>query len=120
MAIIKRRCKRGLVTAYRYKSPTHCRKGRLSCRESAACQRLDEFVADDINDYDVSRDVPHLHATSQLSAYLTIGTISPRLCYLQASKVQEKLHGNDGDNEDIDRWISELAWRDFLSSCAGR
>ncbi len=81
--------------------------------ESAACQRLDEFVADDINDYDVSRDVPHLHATSQLSAYLTIGTISPRLCYLQASKVQEKLHGNDGDNEDIDRWISELAWRDF-------
>ncbi|PKH64245.1 deoxyribodipyrimidine photolyase [Psychrobacter sp. 4Dc] len=81
--------------------------------ESAACQRLEAFVDDDINDYDVSRDVPHLHATSQLSAYLTIGSISPRLCYLQASKAQEKLHGNDGDNEDINRWISELAWRDF-------
>ena len=81
--------------------------------ESAACQRLEAFVDDDINNYDVSRDVPHLHATSQLSAYLTIGSISPRLCYLQASKAQEKLHGNDGDNEDINRWISELAWRDF-------
>ena len=81
--------------------------------ESAACQRLEAFIDDDINDYDVSRDIPHLHATSQLSAYLTIGSISPRLCYLQASKAQEKLHGNDGDNEDINRWISELAWRDF-------
>jgi len=81
--------------------------------ESAACQRVEAFVADDINDYDVSRDVPHLHATSQLSAYLTIGAVSPRFCYLQASKAQQKLHGNDGDNEDINRWISELAWRDF-------
>jgi len=81
--------------------------------EPAAFQRLEAFVDDDINNYDVSRDVPHLHATSQLSAYLTIGSVSPRLCYLQASKAQEKLHGNDGDNEDINRWISELAWRDF-------
>lgn len=81
--------------------------------ETAACQRLNDFIADDIDDYDISRDTPSLEATSQLSAYLTIGVISPRLCYLQASLVQEKLHGNDGDNEDINRWISELAWRDF-------
>ena len=81
--------------------------------EVAACHRLDQFIADDINNYDVSRDVPSLHATSQLSAYLTIGVISPRLCYLQAAKAQEQLHGNDSDNEDINRWISELAWRDF-------
>ena len=81
--------------------------------EVAACHRLDQFVADDIYNYDVSRDVPSLHATSQLSAYLTIGVISPRLCYLQAANAQEQLHGNDGDNEDINRWISELAWRDF-------
>lgn len=81
--------------------------------EVTACHRLDQFVADDINDYNVSRDVPSLHATSQLSAYLTIGAISPRLCYLQAIKAQASLHGNDGDNDDINRWISELAWRDF-------
>jgi deoxyribodipyrimidine photo-lyase len=81
--------------------------------EDAAIQRLKEFVAEDIEDYDVSRDKPILQGTSHLSAYLTIGAISPRLCYLQAAQAQEKLHGNDSDNEDINRWISELAWRDF-------
>ncbi|MEJ6066956.1 deoxyribodipyrimidine photo-lyase [Psychrobacter sp. 16-Bac2893] len=87
--------------------------------EVAACHRLEHFIADDINNYDVSRDVPSLQATSQLSAYLTIGTISPRLCYLQATQALGELHRNDGDNfdngdnNDINRWISELAWRDF-------
>ena len=87
--------------------------------EVTACHRLDQFIADDINNYDVSRDVPSLQATSQLSTYLTIGAISPRLCYLQATQALGELHGNDGDNfdsgdnNDINRWISELAWRDF-------
>lgn len=84
-----------------------------SAGEHEACQRLAAFISDDIDNYDISRDVPSLEATSQLSAYLTIGAISPRLCYLQAREAQEKLHGNDGDNDDINRWISELAWRDF-------
>lgn len=93
--------------------------------ENKACQRLEDFITDDIVNYDISRDVPSLHATSQLSAYLTIGAISPRLCYLQAIKALEKLQGNDSDNfnsadgfdksdnNDINHWISELAWRDF-------
>ncbi|MDN5693821.1 MAG: deoxyribodipyrimidine photo-lyase [Psychrobacter sp.] len=93
--------------------------------EGAARQRLEDFIADDIDNYDISRDVPNLQATSQLSAYLTIGAISPRLCYLQATKALERLQGNDNDNfdsfdkpdksdnNDINRWISELAWRDF-------
>ena len=93
--------------------------------EGAACKRLEDFIADDIDNYDISRDVPNLQATSQLSAYLTIGAISPRLCYLQATKALERLQDNDSDNfdsfdksdrsdnNDINRWISELAWRDF-------
>ena len=87
--------------------------------EGAACKRLEDFIADDIDNYDVSRDVPSLQATSQLSTYLTIGAISPRLCYLQATQALGKLRRNDGDNfdsgdnNDINRWISELAWRDF-------
>ena len=87
--------------------------------EVTACHRLEHFIADDINNYDVSRDVPSLQATSQLSTYLTIGAISPRLCYLQATQALGKLRRNDGDNfdsgdnNDINRWISELAWRDF-------
>ena len=90
----------------------HARKA-YPAGEVAACHRLEQFIAEDIDNYDVSRDVPSLQATSQLSAYLTIGSISPRLCYLQATTALEKLHGNDSDNEDINRWISELAWRDF-------
>ena len=90
----------------------HVRKA-YPAGEVAACHRLDQFITEDIDNYDVSRDVPSLQATSQLSAYLTIGSISPRLCYLQATTALEKLHGNDSDNEDINRWISELAWRDF-------
>jgi len=92
--------------------------------EIEACHRLDQFIATDIDNYDVSRDVPSLHATSQLSAYLTIGSISARHCYLQATKALNNQHlsaqadkgdqNNDqGDNTDINRWISELAWRDF-------
>ncbi|WP_352337185.1 FAD-binding domain-containing protein [Psychrobacter sp. 16-MNA-CIBAN-0192] len=96
--------------------------------ENAACQRLDAFIADDIDNYDVSRDVPSLQATSQLSAYLTIGAISPRLCYLKATEAlqdfnkdntnsfdasSENNSDNSSDNNDINRWISELAWRDF-------
>ncbi|WP_367107236.1 deoxyribodipyrimidine photo-lyase [uncultured Psychrobacter sp.] len=81
--------------------------------EHAACQRLQQFTSDDINDYNLSRDKPSLQGTSHMSAYLTIGAISARECYLQANSAQEKLHGNDSDNEDINRWISELAWRDF-------
>ena len=87
--------------------------------EVTACHRLEHFIADDIDNYDVSRDVPSLQATSQLSTYLTIGAISPRLCYLQATQALGKLRRNDGDNfdsgdnNDINRWISELAWRDF-------
>ena len=88
---------------------THAR-GAYPAGETAACHRLDQFIAEDIVSYDVSRDVPSLQATSQLSAYLAMGSISARHCYLQAVKA---LQGNDSDNNAINRWISELAWRDF-------
>ncbi|CAM4116140.1 deoxyribodipyrimidine photo-lyase [Psychrobacter arenosus] len=88
--------------------------------ELAACHRLDNFVAEDINDYDISRDRPALDATSHLSAYLTIGAISPRRCYLQAQKALHAAANSDNSSSknknsstDIQRWISELAWRDF-------
>ena len=48
-----------------------------------------------------------------MSAYLTIGVISARQCYLAAVNAHEQLQDNASDNNDINRWISELAWRDF-------
>ena len=106
---------------------THARND-YSAGETAAFKRLDAFIADDIDNYDVSRDVPSLQATSQLSAYLTIGAISPRLCYLKATEALQDFNNDNAnsfdassennsnsssDNNDINRWISELAWRDF-------
>ena len=82
--------------------------------EIEACHRLDQFIAEDISNYDISRDQPALASTSRLSAYLTIGAISPRLCYLQANKALTTSSFDQNKSEqDIQRWISELAWRDF-------
>lgn len=86
-----------------------------------ACHRLDQFIAEDIHQYDISRDQPALEATSQLSAYLAIGSISPRLCYLQACKALASANqslsaltpSTISAQKDIQRWINELAWRDF-------
>lgn len=80
--------------------------------ETSACHRLDQFLSEDILHYDINRDQPALAATSHLSAYLSIGSISPRLCYLQACKALES-PANLPHQGDIQRWISELAWRDF-------
>ena len=102
----------------------HNARNAYPAGEVAACQRLETFIADDIDNYAVSRDVPSLQATSQLSAYLTIGAISPRLCYLKATEALQNFNDdnatrfdtsvkNSTDNNDIHRWISELAWRDF-------
>lgn len=88
--------------------------------EVEACHRLDQFIGEDIYQYDTSRDAPFINKTSQLSAYLAIGVLSPRLCYTQAQKAfhhssyDEKVTGQGNQSEkDVQRWISELAWRDF-------
>lgn len=92
--------------------------------EVNACHRLDEFLGEDVHKYDTARDVPSLDATSKLSPYLAIGSISPRLCYLQAVKtlnvtknITDKTHdlivNEKPTSTDVMRWISELAWRDF-------
>lgn len=103
--------------------------------EVEACHRLDQFIGEDIYQYDTSRDAPFINKTSQLSAYLAIGVLSPRLCYTQAQKAFHHSSYDDAflntENEvdvvkdetvtgqgkrgekDVQRWISELAWRDF-------
>ncbi|WP_296404186.1 FAD-binding domain-containing protein [Psychrobacter sp.] len=87
--------------------------------ESQAQKRLKEFVKEDIVNYNTARDKPALMATSQMSAYLTVGSISARVCYHQANKLLNAFNqaNTKGESEtsqtDIERWISELAWRDF-------
>lgn len=76
-----------------------------------ALRRLDDFVAQRIEQYDAQRDFPALDSTSQLSAYLAVGAISARTCFHAA------LSANgfewDSGNKGIQTWISELIWREF-------
>lgn len=77
----------------------------------AAQTMLHAFCDADLLHYKEQRDFPNLHATSKLSAYLAVGAISSKQCFLEA------LHSNEnifpGNNTNIMCWIDELIWRDF-------
>lgn len=74
--------------------------------EDEAIQRLQRFVSNSIEGYQENRDFPSLSGTSRLSAYLSVGSISVRLCMQTAREAK-------CDSKGIDSWINELCWRDF-------
>ena len=76
--------------------------------ENAAHEQLTRFIEQDIAQYDQARDMASLDATSGLSAYLAIGVLSVKQCYLAA-----KFHHEQFNDEGSMVWISELIWRDF-------
>ena len=79
--------------------------------EDEARQRLTRFADEAIHDYKDQRDLPAVPGTSQLSAYLAAGVISPRQCLHAA--VQSN-HGEfDTGSAGASTWISELLWREF-------
>ena len=74
--------------------------------EAEAQRRLQAFVQWRVSQYSTLRNRPDKpDYTSQLSAYLALGILSNRQCYVAAQNAA----GNDG----IQTWISELCWRDF-------
>ena len=79
--------------------------------EDEAQRRLKRFVDEAIEDYHVQRDLPAKPGTSQLSAYLAAGAISPRQCLHAA------MSGNQGEFDSGGKgprtWIEELIWREF-------
>lgn len=79
--------------------------------EQHAQQRLAHFADEQIHYYKDERDLPAKPGTSQMSAYLAAGVISPRQCLHAA------LHSNHGEFESgspgVFTWISELLWREF-------
>jgi deoxyribodipyrimidine photo-lyase len=68
---------------------------------AAALERWRSFVADDLADYDVARDLPADDRTSRMSAYLKVGAVHPR----------QLLDGLDRSG----RYATELAWREFYA-----
>src|SRR5471030_615094 len=79
--------------------------------EAEARRRLDTFADAQIDYYQSERDFPAKPGTSQLSAYLAAGVISPRQCLHAA------LQSNQGEFESgkvgAVTWINELLWREF-------
>ena len=79
--------------------------------ELHAQQRLETFVEQHLEDYQHARDFPAKPGTSQLSAYLVAGVVSPRQCLHAA------LRANQGEwesgNAGAVTWINELLWREF-------
>ncbi|RMQ45522.1 Deoxyribodipyrimidine photolyase [Pseudomonas cichorii] len=79
--------------------------------ENEARRRLSEFSDDQIRYYQSERDFPAKPGTSQLSAYLAAGVISPRQC-LHAALMSNNGEFETGDTGTV-TWINELLWREF-------
>jgi deoxyribodipyrimidine photo-lyase len=78
--------------------------------EAAAAQRLQDFLAGPIRDYQTQRDFPALAGTSGLSPYLALGAISARRC---AEAVLAVMAGDAAGAQGAGTWLNELLWREF-------
>lgn len=79
--------------------------------EAAAQRRLTDFAAQQLVYYKEQRDIPALPGTSQLSAYLAAGVISPRQCLHAA--LQANQGAFETGNPGVVQWVNELLWREF-------
>jgi deoxyribodipyrimidine photo-lyase len=80
--------------------------------EHEALTRLEKFAKVRISAYQSKRDFPAEAATSSLSVHLAAGTLSARTAVWRARE-QNSTRRLDGGNRGIQRWIGEVAWRDF-------
>jgi deoxyribodipyrimidine photo-lyase len=79
--------------------------------EDEAQRRLEAFSDEQIDYYRSERDFPAKPGTSQLSAYLAAGVISPRQC-LHAALISNHGEFETGSVGAV-TWINELLWREF-------
>ncbi|WP_181297258.1 deoxyribodipyrimidine photo-lyase [Pseudomonas sp. Q2-TVG4-2] len=92
--------------------PSDALRSHWPAGEHAAYGRLASFAEQDLADYQQRRDFPAEPGTSQISAYLAAGVVSPRQCLHAA------LGANQGEldsgNPGAVTWINELLWREFF------
>ncbi len=94
-----------------FDKPTASLVAHWPAGEGEAQARLTRFVDETIEDYQHLRDLPAQPGTSQLSAYLAAGVISPRQC-LHAALASNRGEFDSGSSG-IQTWINELLWREF-------
>ncbi|KAB8329926.1 deoxyribodipyrimidine photo-lyase, 8-HDF type [Scytonema tolypothrichoides VB-61278] len=80
--------------------------------EAAAQERLEEFCASAINQYQEQRNFPAVDGTSRLSAALKFGVIGIRSVWQATIDALENSR-SDETATNIRTWQQELAWREF-------
>ncbi len=94
-----------------FEQPSAALRSLWPAGEDEVQRRLHSFAEQRIEHYAEHRDIPALPGTSQLSAYLAAGVISPRQCLHAA------LNDNQGEfdsgNPGVITWVNELLWREF-------
>ncbi|MBL1209224.1 FAD-binding domain-containing protein [Geminocystis sp. GBBB08] len=88
----------------------------LTAGESAAKERLEYFCRYHLSDYNENRNYPFLDGTSQLSAAIKFGVISPRTLWQYTITELENCESDEA-RENIITWQKELAWREFYQHC---
>jgi len=76
--------------------------------EKAAFAKLEAFSNKRLENYKQGRDFPGLNSVSRLSPHLHFGEISPNQVWHDVKK--------NKDSDDLDHFLSELAWREFSHS----
>ncbi|MDJ0737973.1 MAG: FAD-binding domain-containing protein [Nostocaceae cyanobacterium] len=80
--------------------------------EAAAQERLEEFCANAINEYDEQRNFPAVDGTSRLSVALKFGVIGIRTVWKATLEALENSR-SDETKKSIISYQQELAWREF-------
>lgn len=95
-----------------YKIPFWAKKfdGHWSVGEAGAEKALDHFLDAMLEDYPEGRDHPAREGTSRLSPHLRHGEISPRQIW---HATLAHMHAHRKSHEAAEKFLSELAWRDF-------
>ncbi|MCG9729886.1 deoxyribodipyrimidine photo-lyase [Shewanella sp. Isolate13] len=92
----------------------HCTKicsEQWQVGEHAAQAKLRQFAQAKVAGYQACRDFPAIDGTSQLSAYLAIGILSPRQCLqVLLSHYPDALVHDESPGR---CWLNELIWREF-------
>ncbi|WP_449429852.1 deoxyribodipyrimidine photo-lyase [Pseudomonas putida] len=94
-----------------FDKPSRALRDHWPAGEDEALGRLTRFLDETVEDYQQLRDLPAKPGTSQLSAYLAAGVISPRRC-LHAALASNRGEFDSGSSG-VQTWINELLWREF-------
>lgn len=92
--------------------PETARRVATSISETKAWKRWEHFAADELKEYETGRDRPAIDGTSRMSAYLAFGMISPRSLL---DDIATRIEAGTLTAEEADKFISELAWREFYA-----